>query len=173
MEEFAKIARTQFAAVLGNLTAVIPTAWALDTSPDYPSADRSAVLAFAATGSAASLDMGHYAFAWRLPGVILGAVTSALLYLLGRLLFRRRVVAVAAGLLALFDGMEFVQSRTGMNDVYVGVFILAAYLLFAALWTGAIRHRHAFWAVLPAVGVLLNLALASKWVAAYAIGALG
>ena len=150
-----------------------PSAWALDTSPDYPSSDRNAVLAFSPDGTAASLDMGHYAFAWRLPGVIAGVVTVALLYLLGRILFRRRAVAIAVGFLALFDGMEFVQSRIGMNDVYVGVFIIAAYLLFAALWTGAIRHRHAFWALLPVVGVLLGLALASKWVAAYAIGALG
>ena len=150
-----------------------PSAWALDTSPDYPSSDRNAVLAFSPDGTAASLDMGHYAFAWRLPGVIAGVVTVALLYLLGRILFRRRAVAIAVGFLALFDGMEFVQSRIGMNDVYVGVFIIAAYLLFAALWTGAIRHRHAFWALLPVIGVLLGLALASKWVAAYAIGALG
>ena len=35
------------------------------------------------------------------------------------------------------------------------------------------QARWAFWPLLPVVGVLLGLALASKWVAAYAIGALG
>ena len=32
--------------------------------------------------------------------------------------------------------MFFVQSRIGMNDVYVGLFIVAAYTVFAAVWTG-------------------------------------
>jgi hypothetical protein len=68
--------------------------------------------------------------------------------------------------------MLFVQSRIGMNDVYVGLFIVAAYTVFAAVWTGWWRGRAAFWLAMPVVGLLLGLALASKWVAAYAIGAL-
>ena len=68
--------------------------------------------------------------------------------------------------------MFFVQSRIGMNDVYVGLFIIAAYTLFAAIWTGWWRGRAAVWFGFPAIGLLLGLALASKWVAAYAIGAL-
>ena len=70
------------------------------------------------------------------------------------------------------DGMFFVQSRIGMNDVYVGLFIIAAYTVFAAVWTGWWKGRAAFWLAMPVIGVLLGLALASKWVAAYAIGAL-
>ena len=41
----------------------------------------------------------------------------------------------------LLDGMLFVQSRIGMNDAYVALFIVAAYTLFAALWTGRLRFR--------------------------------
>jgi hypothetical protein len=69
--------------------------------------------------------------------------------------------------------MFFVQSRIAMNDVYTGFFILAAYLGFAWLYVTPERPRWAFWAVMPAIGLMLGLALASKWVAAYAIGALG
>ena len=90
--------------------------------------------------------MGSHAFAWRLPGVIARRpMAAACLYLLARILFRRRLVAVLVGVFVLADGMFFVQSRIGMNDVYVGLFIVAAYTLFAAVWTGWWRGRAAFW----------------------------
>ena len=68
--------------------------------------------------------------------------------------------------------MFFVQSRIGMNDVYVGLFIVAAYTVFAAVWTGWWRAGRRSGSAMPVIGLLLGLALASKWVAAYAIGAL-
>ena len=149
-----------------------PSAWVLDHNPDFPTDSRGAILAFSAEGEAAAVDVGHYHFAWRLPGVILGALTVGVLFLLARVLFARREVGILVGLFVLLDGMFFVQSRIAMNDVYTGFFILAAYLLFAWLWVERRRARW-FWALLPAIGLLLGLALASKWVAAYAIGALG
>ncbi len=149
-----------------------PSAWVLDHDGDYPATSRGAILAFGSGGEAASVDVGSYPFAWRLPGVIVGALTVGVLFLLGRILFRRRTVGVLVGLFVLLDGMFFVQSRIAMNDVFTGFFILAAYLVFAWLW---IRQRswRAFVLLMPLVGVLLGLALSSKWVAAYAIGALG
>jgi Gpi18-like mannosyltransferase len=150
----------------------VPSAWGADFNPDYPSQDRQQLLVFDGAGASAAIDAGSHAFAWRLPGVIAGALTAALLYLLARILFRRRLVAVLVGLFVIADGMFFVQSRIGMNDVYVGLFIIAAYTVFAAVWTGWWRGRAAFWLAMPIIGVLLGLALASKWVAAYAIGAL-
>ncbi len=147
-----------------------PAAWALDAAPLYPSSDREQILAFAEDGAAASVSVGGYAFAWRLPGVIAGALMAGLIFLLARILFRRRSIAVLAGLFALVDGMFFVQSRIAMNDAYVGLFVVGALTIFAALWTGAWRARAAFWLGLPAIGLLLGLGLASKWVALYAIG---
>jgi 4-amino-4-deoxy-L-arabinose transferase-like glycosyltransferase len=149
-----------------------PVAWATDVAAQYPSSDRHAILAFSADGTVASVDVGSNQFAWRLPGVILGALTVGLLYVLARILFRRRSVAIMVGILALADGMLFVMARIAMNDVYVGFFLIAAYALFAALWTGAWRARWAFWVAMPVIGLLLGLALASKWVAAYAIAAI-
>ena len=149
-----------------------PVAWALDHQGDYPGSSRGSLLAFGSGGEAASLDIGGYTFAWRLPGVIVGALAVGVLFLLGRILFRRRAVGVLAGLFALLDGMFFVQSRIAMNDVYTGFFLLAAYLVFAWLWIGR-RSWRSFVLLMPMIGVLLGLALASKWVAAYAIGALG
>ncbi len=150
-----------------------PAAVVLDTNDQYQSSDREELLALDGDGTTASVDVGSHAFAWRLPGVVAGALMAGLLYVLTRILFRRRAVAVLVALLTLADGMFFVQSRIAMNDAYVGLFIVAAYALFAAIWTGAWRWRGAFWIAMPTIGLLLGLALASKWVAAYAIGALG
>jgi predicted membrane-bound dolichyl-phosphate-mannose-protein mannosyltransferase len=150
-----------------------PSAWALDASPGYSTGDRQQLLVFAADGSVAAIETGQHAFAWRLPGVIAGVLMAACLYLLARMLFARRAVAIAVGLFVLVDGMLFAQSRIAMNDAYVGLFIIVAYTLFAGIWTGRWRRPWAFWAVMPAIGLALGLALASKWVAAYALGALG
>jgi hypothetical protein len=149
-----------------------PVAWAMDVEPEYQADDRQQLLVLDAAGATASIDVGSHAFAWRLPGVIAGVLMAACLYLLARILFQRRSVAIAVGALAMVEGMFFVQSRIGMNDAYVGLFIVAAYTVFAAVWTGWWRGRAAFWLAMPLIGVLLGLALASKWVAAYAIGAL-
>jgi len=152
-----------------------PEAVVLDENQRYPSSDRQQLLAFAAAGTTASVDVGQHAFAWRLPGVLAGVAMAVLLYLLGRLLFRRREVAVFLAFLVAVDGMLFAQSRIGMNDSYVGLAIVAAYLLFASIWRsgGSRRHWLAFWLVMPLIGVSLGLALAAKWVAVYTIGALG
>jgi hypothetical protein len=150
-----------------------PTAWAMDAVRPYPTDDREQILVFDGAGTTASVEIGQHEFAWRLPGVLVGAAMAAFLYLLARILVRRRDVALLVGLLSLADGMLFVQSRIGMNDAYVGLGIVAAYTLFAAIWTGAWRHRGAFWIAMPMIGVLLGLALASKWVALYAMGGIG
>ncbi|MFL5685847.1 MAG: phospholipid carrier-dependent glycosyltransferase [Chloroflexota bacterium] len=149
-----------------------PVDWAMDVEPEYQTDDRQDLLVFDGDGTVASIDIGSHAFAWRLPGVIAGVLMGACLYVLARVLFARRSVAVAVAALTLLDGMFFVQSRIGMNDVYVGLFIVAAYTVFAAVWTHWWRGRAAFWIAMPIIGLLLGLALASKWVAAYAIGAL-
>lgn len=149
-----------------------PAAWVMDVEPAYVSDDRQELLVFGDDGATASIALGSHAFAWRLPGVIAGALMAACLYLLTRILFRRRLVAGLVAALVVLDGMLFVQSRIGMNDVYVGLFIMAAYTIFAAVWTGWWRGRAAFWIAMPVIGLLMGLALASKWVAAYAIGAL-
>jgi predicted membrane-bound dolichyl-phosphate-mannose-protein mannosyltransferase len=154
----------------------VPSAIVLDDNQQYPSSDRQQLLAFDPAGKVASVEIGRHAFAWRVPGVIAGVLMGVLLYVLARLLFRRRAVAVILGLIVLVDGMLFAQSRIGMNDSYVGLGIVAAYVVFAALWLHpgeSRRHWLAFALGMPLLGGLLGFALASKWVAAYAIGGLG
>src|SRR5204862_6632704 len=96
------------------------TVWAPDLAPKYPATDREQILAFSASGDVGSVDIGKNTFGWRIPGVLAGALTAGLIYLLARILFRRRSVALIAGGLVLADGMMFVQARIAMNDIYVG-----------------------------------------------------
>ena len=147
-----------------------PSAWVMDQQPASPAADRQQILALSADGSVVAVDAGSHAFAWRLPGVIAGAILIALLYLLARFLFRRRSVALLVAAFALVDGMLFANSRIAMNDIYSALFIVAAYVVYAALALDRWRGRSALLVGLPLLGVLLGLALAAKWVGAYAIG---
>ena len=145
-----------------------PVALGLDT----PQAGHEELLAFAADGSTAAVDVGQFAFSWRIVGVLFGTLGAVCLYLLARMLFKRRSVGLLVGFFSLADGMMFAQSRIATNDVYVGGLLLLAYVIFAALWLPVTRKRWAFWLGMPALGLVLGLALASKWVAVYAIASM-
>ncbi|HUG48206.1 MAG TPA: phospholipid carrier-dependent glycosyltransferase [Candidatus Limnocylindria bacterium] len=150
-----------------------PVAAVLDTQPERPAHDRAELLALSADGELARVDVGSNAFAWRFPGVLAGSLLAVAIYLLARFLFERRSVAVIASLLVLADGMFLANARIAMNDTYVTLFIVAAVALFAPLWLRRWRSRAQVFLGLAGVGLLLGLALATKWVALYAIGLLG
>src|SRR4029078_12741418 len=95
------------------------------------------------SGSLVQIDAGSNAFAWRLAGIGFRSGLAALLLLLAGAMFSRRRIAVLAGIFVAVDGMSYVMSRIGMNDIYVAVFLLAAYPLFLQIWSGlwAARDR--------------------------------
>jgi hypothetical protein len=150
-----------------------PVAMGLDSSPNLSDTNHEQILALSSTGAAAVVDVGQFAFSWRIIGVLFGALLAACLYLLVRLLFRRRSIGLLVALFSMTDGMLFVQSRIAMNDTYVGGFLLLAYLIFAIIWfqvgKGRGLDRILFWLLMPVLGLTLGLALASKWVGLYAI----
>jgi predicted membrane-bound dolichyl-phosphate-mannose-protein mannosyltransferase len=156
------------------------TAMAMDVSNRGQSDDDGRLLVATAaqgqasgnTGSASlvGIDAGSNAFAWRLMGIIFGSILVGLIYLLAATMFRRRRIAILAAAFVTFDGMSYVMSRIAMNDIYVAVFIVAAYLVFWQIWSG--RWARSAWWALPLVGVLIGLAAASKWVGFYALAGL-
>jgi hypothetical protein len=97
----------------------VPVATVMDTQPDRPTVDRTQIVAFANDGATVSVDVGGNAFGYRMPGVLMGALTAVGIYLLARLLFRRRSIALFAAVLALTEGMLFVNPRIAMNDAYI------------------------------------------------------
>lgn len=97
------------------------------------------------------------AWAYRLPGVVLGTLCVYLLYLLGKSLFKSERTGLLAAFLLSIDGLTFVQSRTGMNDIYFIAFALISFLFFS---------RKKFFVS----AVFFGLALASKWTTFYLFG---
>lgn len=107
--------------------------------------------------------LGDRPLAWRLPSVLFGTLG---LFAFGRLVWwasRRRFAAIAAMLLLATNFMWFIQSRIAMLDIF------AASLGLAGLWiyaTAIGRRADAARPRLALCGVLIGLAIASKWSAA-------
>jgi dolichyl-phosphate-mannose-protein mannosyltransferase len=129
-------------------------------------------LLVAGSGGVERIETGRHAFAWRLPGVVLGAILAFFLVLLARRLFASPVVPWLVGAFVVVCGSMFAQARIGMNDVYVGTFIVAAWYFIVAAHQRMADPLTRRWAALDVViaGVLLGLGLASKWAAAYSLG---
>ena len=123
-------------------------------------------LLVAGTESAERIETGRHALAWRLPGVLLGAILAFFLVLLARRLFASPLIPLLVGAAVLLDGSMFAQARIGMNDIYVATFIVAAWYFIVA----AHRPKRSAAVDLAIAGVLLGLGLASKWAAAYTLG---
>src|SRR3989344_1254648 len=96
------------------------------------------------------------AWAYRLPGVFLGTLSVYLIYLLGMQLLKSKNAALISSFVFSIDGLNFVQSRVGMNDIYYVSFILISLLFF-------LRKKIFFSAV------FFGLAIACKWAAIYIV----
>jgi dolichyl-phosphate-mannose--protein O-mannosyl transferase len=66
------------------------------------------------------------AFSWRFAAAVIGTVAVLLLCRAGRRMFRSTTLGCLAGLLLALDGLEFVQSRTGMLDIFLMFWLVAA-----------------------------------------------
>jgi Gpi18-like mannosyltransferase len=164
---FADVAVGADALTLGASAA------ALDASAERSDGGNEELILAAPAGAMTQVSVGDLAAGWRWPGVIAGALAAALLVLLARLLTERRDVAALVGVLTLLDGAGFVQSRIGMNDVYLLALLLGGAVAFVAWLQGRVRGALPKGLLLIVAGLLLGGALASKWVALYGIFGLG
>lgn len=90
------------------------------------------------------------AWAWRLPGALLGTLSIYLIYKIAILLFKNEKVGLLSAFIFAFDGLNFVQSRIGMNDIYLVTFTLISVLFFT---------KEKFFLA----SVFLGIALSTKW----------
>ncbi|HVV30852.1 MAG TPA: glycosyltransferase family 39 protein [Mycobacteriales bacterium] len=130
---------------------------------------------------------GDNPFGWRFASALVGTLSVIILVRLARRLFGSTLLGGFAGLLLALDGMEFVQSRVAILDIFVMFFELAALatllldrehgrrLLARRLEAGARtdypgpRLGFRYWRL--ATGVLLGAGLAVKWSGLYVIPA--
>jgi dolichyl-phosphate-mannose--protein O-mannosyl transferase len=101
---------------------------------------------------------GDGAWGWRYPAAVFGAVSVVAIYLCGLALFAAQGPAIAAGLIAMFNQMLFVQARIAMLDIFA--------LAFSLL--GIAGFLHGYGSVRPHVrfglaGLAFGFSAACKW----------
>src|ERR1035441_4024083 len=133
---------------------------------------------------------GLNSFGWRFASAVFGSLAILLMCRIARRMTRSTLLGCVAGLLMSLDGLEFVASRTGILDIFLMFFVLAAFgcmvndrdfsrARLAAKVAGqageaggsgprlGIRLGIRRWRV--AAGIFLGLAVATKWNAAWYI----
>ena len=128
--------------------------------------------------------MGYNGWGWRLSAALAGTVCVLLIVRIVRRMTRSTLLGGIAGVLLIADGVSHVQSRIGMLDVFLAMFVLAAFgclvidreqvhaRLASVLREGRIagtdfgpRLGVRWWRF--GAGVLLGLACATKWSGMY------
>src|SRR6202049_2250946 len=108
------------------------------------------------------IDLGFNTFGWRIAACIFGTLCIPMMYLFARRLWPNRLFAISAATFACFDGMFFIQSRIGMIDIFPVFFILLAYFLYLVHIQS--RTPRSSLISLVALGVVLGIGIASKWI---------
>ena len=127
---------------------------------------------------------GLNSFGWRFASAVFGSLAILLICRIARRMTRSTLLGCIAGLLMALDGLEFVLSRTGILDIFLMFFVLAAFgcvlidrdVSRARLAEGVVRREGGpagprlgirRWRV--AAGIFLGLAVATKWNAVWYI----
>ncbi|WP_435871217.1 dolichyl-phosphate-mannose--protein mannosyltransferase [Micromonospora wenchangensis] len=66
-------------------------------------------------------------FGWRIASAVAGILTVLMITRIARRLFRSTTLGCAAGLLLALDGFHLVLSRTALLDIFLPLFVLAAF----------------------------------------------
>jgi len=70
---------------------------------------------------------GLNSFGWRFSSAVFGTLAILLICRIARRMTRNTLLGCVAGLLMSLDGLEFVLSRTGILDIFLMFFVLAAF----------------------------------------------
>ena len=103
---------------------------------------------------------GFDTWTWRASTIFFGSLLVGVIYLIARRLRRDRFFAVAAGLFMCFDGLAFVESRTGVIDIIAIFFVALFYYIFLLHWQA--RTRTQWRLTLYVMAAIAGLAFAAK-----------
>ncbi|MCP2262536.1 Dolichyl-phosphate-mannose-protein mannosyltransferase [Streptoalloteichus tenebrarius] len=131
---------------------------------------------------------GYDGWGWRFSAAAAGTVSVLLIVRIARRLTRSTLLGALAGVLLICDGVSHVQSRVGMLDIFLAVFVLAAFgcllvdrdqvrqRLAVAVREGRVaetpwgpRLGFRWWRF--GAGVLLGLSCGVKWSGSYFLAA--
>ena len=101
---------------------------------------------------------GDNPFGWRYMSALFGSLALTGMYVWALQLFMNEEAALWAAAITLVNQFLYVQSRVATLDVFVLAFTLWALALFTATW-----HSRQVKRTFIAIGVMLGLAIASKW----------
>lgn len=127
-------------------------------------------------------------FGWRFSAALIGALSVLIIARLARRMTRSTLLGCIAGLLLALDGLHFVLSRTGLLDIFLMFWILAAFACLVAdrdaartklvtlLETHSVSGRGPWlgvrwWRIVA--GICLGLAAGTKWNALFFVAAFG
>ncbi|HEX5740922.1 MAG TPA: phospholipid carrier-dependent glycosyltransferase [Pilimelia sp.] len=129
--------------------------------------------------AAGEMLFGYDEFGWRVSAAVAGTLSVLLLVRVARRMLRSTVLGCAAGLLLAVDGYHLVLSRTALLDIFLMLFLLAAFAallrdrdtrrsgLLAAREAGRDRPARAVRWWLLAAAALLGAAAGVKWSALF------
>ena len=109
-------------------------------------------------------------FGWRFAGALAGVLMLPGMYLLGKLLTKRRMGAFAAMFLMAVDCMHFTQTRIATIDSFVVLFIIWSYVFMVYYLRMDYWRKPLIKTLIPLAlsGLFMGLAVASKWTGCYA-----
>ncbi len=112
---------------------------------------------------------GMTPFGWRFAGTLAGVLMLPGMYLLGKLLIRKKWGGAAAACLLALDTLHFTQTRIATIDSFVVLFIIWM-IYFMLRWFYQDFFRKKLWKTLIPLflsGLCMGLAVSSKWTGCY------
>lgn len=102
-------------------------------------------------------------FYYRLMGNLAGITMIAVMYLFGKLLFKKPKFAILAALLMTFDCFHFAHTRMGTVDSFLVLFIMLSYYYMAKFLNNPRKKQSLLWS-----GLFFGLSVTVKWTGFYA-----
>ena len=103
---------------------------------------------------------GFNSWTWRLSTTLFGSLLVGIVYLVALRLRKDRFFAIVAALFVCFDGLAFVESRTGVIDIIAIFFVALFYYVFLLHWQA--RTRAQWRTTLYVMAAVAGLAFGAK-----------